>query len=113
MSPVVVGVVEKGTPPEHSRTVAELTDAELLEIFPGAQFDRPGRVELDPEIWRPCDPGCELASGKFNGGPLDGARHRVPEHGPALVRTAVEGAVHFYAHKTGTARTYSYVGEAS
>ena len=55
--------------------------------------------------WTPCDSGCKLAAAPFSGGPLDGQRRRVPEHGPAIV-TFRE---HFYAVRKGRKRTYDWV----
>jgi hypothetical protein len=52
----------------------------------------------------------QMASGTFRDGPLDGQRHKVPEHGPAWVRYLTPEGYHWYAWKKGSKRTYTYVG---
>ena len=54
-----------------------------------------------------------MAAGTFRGGPLDGRRLEVPEHGPAWVRYHEDGVVHWYAWKQGSKRTYTYVGPST
>lgn len=51
-----------------------------------------------------------ISAGTFRGGPLDGAHRRVPAYGPAWVRYQTPDAFHWYAFKSGSQRTYSYVG---
>ena len=51
-----------------------------------------------------------MAPGTFRGGPLDGQRHKVPEHGPAWVRYFDAEGCHWYAWKKGSKRTYTYAG---
>lgn len=52
----------------------------------------------------------ELAAGTFRGGPLDGQRRPVPEHGPAWVRYFDSDGCHWYAWKKGSKRTYTHAG---
>lgn len=52
----------------------------------------------------------QMASGTFRGGPLDGTRHKIPEHGPAWVRLHDHLGYHWYAWKKGSKRTYTYAG---
>jgi hypothetical protein len=94
-------------PPE--RAVTDLTDEELVAIFPGSTVEH----EEPPDWWTVCEPGGPVAVGTFRGGPLDGQRRKVPEHGPAIVRLHTAGAIHYYAHRKGSRRTYDYAGEVS
>ncbi len=57
-------VPEVPEPVPHARTVADLTDGELLKHFPGVLLEHP-----DPGPWRTCDPDAPMAAGKFNGVP--------------------------------------------
>ena len=102
------------------RRLSELSPLELVgEAGPGARIerldrdrdrDRGGDAGLDPAIWKPCDPGCELSRRvKFVGGPLNGKRPAVPIHGPALIRCHEAGAVHWYAIRRNPLRTYEWV----
>jgi hypothetical protein len=53
-----------------------------------------------------------MARALFRGGTLDGQRHPVPAHAPAVIRHRVDGAVAFYTWKAGTKRTYTFAGES-
>jgi hypothetical protein len=89
----------------------DLTDEQLLELFPGSTLEHVSSASgCTP--WTPCEPGGPMATATFRGGPLDGQRHKVPEHGPAIVRVHGPTAIEFYVHRKGTVRTYEYAGQA-
>lgn len=61
-----------------------------------------------------------MATALFHGGPLDGLRRDIPEHGPAWIRYweqqdefPFEVKIHWYCIKKGTKRTYTYAGEGN
>ena len=88
---------------------AKAFEDELREVFPGTKIEHVDRAVLDPAIWKPCDPECKLASGKFAGGPLDGQRRPVPERGPSFVRYREGETTHLYAIRRNTKRSYAHV----
>lgn len=68
-------------------------------------------LTFDPELLVDPPVAPPMSAAQFRGGPLDGARgHKVPDYGPAWVRWRDAEGVHWYAHKSGSKRTYLYVG---
>ena len=82
-----------------------ITVEDILATFPGT------REIADP--FKRVENVTEWGAGAFRGGPLDGQRRDVPKFGPAFVRWHGEDAVHWYARKKGSLRTYLYAGETA
>ena len=79
-----------------------ITEADVLATFAGSTVD----------TFQPVTHVTGWGAGTFRGGPLDGQRRDVPKFGPAFIRWHGEDAVHWYAWKKGSQRTYTYVGPA-
>lgn len=106
--------------PMRDHVVKHMHVGEILAYFPGATVDDAPDVEMlklraelrrrQPAALPTCAPGGSMALGTFRGGPLNGQRHLVPEHGPGWCRHHHDGVVEWYAHRVRTLRTYAHVG---